>query len=33
LVTSKFCPADNANNFNGVRFDINLDNKTFEPCR
>ena len=33
LATSKFCPADNANNFNGVRFDINLDDKTFEPCR
>jgi hypothetical protein len=33
LKTSKFCPADNANNFNGVRFDINLDDKTFQPCR
>jgi hypothetical protein len=33
LATSKFCPADNANDFNGVRFDINLDDKTFEPCR
>lgn len=31
--TSSFCPADNANNFNGVRFDINLDDKTFQPCR
>jgi hypothetical protein len=33
LATSKFCAADNKNNFNGVRFDINLDDKTFEPCR
>ena len=33
LATSKFCPADNANNFNGVRFNINLDDSTFQPCR
>ena len=33
LATSKFCAADNANNFNGVKFDINLNDKTFQPCR
>ena len=33
LSTSSFCSKDNANNFNGVRFDINLDDKTFQPCR
>ncbi|WP_194924275.1 endo alpha-1,4 polygalactosaminidase [Catenulispora pinisilvae] len=33
LATSKFCSADNTNDFNGVRFDLNLDDKTFEPCR
>ncbi len=33
LATSKFCPADNKSDFNGVRFDINLDDKTFQPCR
>jgi len=33
LTTSKFCAADNAANFNGARFDLNLDDKTFEPCR
>lgn len=33
LATSSFCAADNANDFNGVRFDINLDDKTFQPCR
>jgi hypothetical protein len=33
LATSKFCPADNANDFNGVRFNINLDDSTFQPCR
>jgi hypothetical protein len=33
LATSSFCAKDNANNFNGVRFDINLDDKTFQPCR
>jgi hypothetical protein len=33
LSTSSFCGKDNAENFNGVRFDINLDDKTFQPCR
>ena len=33
LATSTFCPADNASNFNGVKFDINLDDSDFEPCR
>jgi hypothetical protein len=33
LTTSQFCSKDNANNFNGVRFDINLTDKTFQPCR
>lgn len=33
LATSKFCAADNKNNFNGVRFDINLDDKTYQACR
>jgi hypothetical protein len=30
---SSFCPADNAANFNGVRFALNLDDTVFEPCR
>jgi len=33
LKTDKFCDADNANDFNGVRFAINLKDKVFEPCR
>jgi hypothetical protein len=33
LSTSSFCSKDNAEDFNGVRFDINLDDKTFQPCR
>lgn len=33
LSTSQFCPADNANDFNGVKFNINLDDSDFEPCR
>lgn len=33
LSTSSFCAADNSNDFNGVRFDLNLDDKTFQPCR
>ena len=33
LSTSSFCAADNRNDFNGVRFDLNLDDKTFQPCR
>lgn len=33
LSTSQFCAADNANNFNGVKFNINLDDSDFEPCR
>jgi endo-alpha-1,4-polygalactosaminidase (GH114 family) len=33
LTTAQFCSADNADDFNGVLFDINLDDKTFKPCR
>ncbi|MFU8854386.1 endo alpha-1,4 polygalactosaminidase [Micromonospora sp. SL1-18] len=33
LTTSSFCAADNAANFNGVRFALNLDDTLFEPCR
>lgn len=33
LRTSQFCDADNANDFNGVRFALNLKDKVFEPCR
>jgi hypothetical protein len=33
LTTKQFCAADNANNFNGVRFDLNLNGKVFQPCR
>jgi hypothetical protein len=33
LATSKFCSADNNNDFNGVKFNINLDDSDFEPCR
>jgi hypothetical protein len=31
--TSAFCAADNAANFNGVRFALNLDDTLFQPCR
>lgn len=30
---ASFCPADNAANFNGVLFDVNLDGDTRVPCR
>lgn len=33
IPTSSFCRADNAANFNGVRFSINLDDSVFQPCR
>lgn len=33
LATSKFCPKDNTNNFNGVRLSIDLDDSVFQPCR
>lgn len=33
LTTSAFCAADNAANFNGVRFSIDLDDSLFQPCR
>ena len=33
LATSSFCPADNAANFNGARFSIDLDDSRFQPCR
>ena len=29
----RFCKADNAADFNGVRFDLNLDGAVFQPCR
>ena len=33
LKPGDFCPADNANDFNGVRFALSLDGSTFHPCR
>lgn len=33
LSTAQFCPADNANDFNGVKFALDLDDSDFEPCR
>jgi hypothetical protein len=33
LATSAFCSADNAANFNGVKLNVNLNDKTFQPCR
>jgi hypothetical protein len=33
LKTSRFCPGDNAADFNGVRFALNLDDSVFQPCR
>ncbi|MFC1413235.1 endo alpha-1,4 polygalactosaminidase [Streptacidiphilus sp. N1-12] len=33
LATSKFCSKDNAADFNGVKFSIDLDDSTFQPCR
>jgi hypothetical protein len=33
LATGKFCAKDNTANFNGVRFSLNLDDSTFQPCR
>lgn len=33
LKPADFCAADNADNFNGVRFALNLAGKTFHPCR
>jgi hypothetical protein len=33
LPRSQFCPADDRNDFNGVRFDLHLDDQTFRPCR
>ncbi len=33
LKTGQFCDADNANNFNGVRYALNLKDTVFEPCR
>ncbi len=33
LATSKFCAKDNVNNFNGVKFALNLDDSVFQPCR
>jgi hypothetical protein len=33
LATSKFCSADNTNNFNGVKFALDLDDSVFQPCR
>jgi hypothetical protein len=33
LSTDAFCPADNANDLNGVRYALNLDDSVFQPCR
>jgi hypothetical protein len=33
LTTSRFCAADNAANFNGVRFSLKLNGSVFQPCR
>jgi hypothetical protein len=33
LTVSRFCPADNAANFNGVRFSITLNGSVYQPCR
>ena len=33
LTTSQFCRKDNISNFNGLRFNINLDDSIFQPCR
>jgi hypothetical protein len=33
LATSKFCSADNKNNFNGVKLSIDLDDSIFQACR
>jgi len=30
---ASFCPSDNAANFNGVLFDVDLDGSTQVPCR
>jgi hypothetical protein len=32
LHRAQFCPADRANRFNGVRFDLDLDGQRFRPC-
>ncbi len=31
--STSFCAADNADNYNGVRFSDSLDDSVFEPCR
>jgi hypothetical protein len=33
LAKARFCKKDNAANFNGVKFDLNLDGAVFKPCR
>lgn len=33
LSTSSFCSKDNAADFNGVRLNLSLNDKRFEPCR
>jgi hypothetical protein len=33
LSTSSFCAADDADGIMGVRYDLELDGKTFEPCK
>jgi hypothetical protein len=33
LATKRFCAADNAAGFNGVRFSTKLNGSTFQPCR
>jgi hypothetical protein len=32
LPPRRFCPADRANGFNGVQFDLDLDGRRFRPC-
>ena len=31
--STSFCSADNAANYNGVRFALDLDDSIFQPCR
>ncbi|MEZ0111569.1 hypothetical protein ABH920_005587 [Catenulispora sp. EB89] len=33
LSTDAFCAADNANDFNGVLYALNLDDSVYQPCR
>lgn len=33
LATSRFCPADNRQDFNGIRLALSLNDTVFQPCR